>query len=153
MSKLSLELNVGISSFIWPLICILVYKHHIFTPTSDMYFHTRHNLDGVNLVDKQRSLSTVPPVTGSFFTILFKKILYAISPFIPSLIHLLTGNMVKMKLIRHSLTWYILIEQLLCAQHHSWWYADAAFALIRSHFGKVSCIEVTYFHRFKEESF
>lgn len=40
MSKLFLELNVGISPFTWPFICMLMYKYHIFTPTSDVHFLT-----------------------------------------------------------------------------------------------------------------
>lgn len=54
MNKLFLELNFGITSFIWPFICILVYKHHIFTPSSDTYFHAMHHLDSTNLVDKKK---------------------------------------------------------------------------------------------------
>lgn len=40
--------------------------------------------------------------------------------FIHSLIHSLTANMVKTKLIIHSLTQHVLIGQLLCIQHPSW---------------------------------
>lgn len=45
MNKLFLELNFSTTSFIWPLLCILVYKHHIFTPLSGMHFHTIHHVD------------------------------------------------------------------------------------------------------------
>lgn len=40
MNKLLLELDFWSTSFIWPLICILVYKHHIFTASFDTCFHT-----------------------------------------------------------------------------------------------------------------
>lgn len=79
MDKLSLELNFYNTSFIWPLICILVYKHtYLQQALTHVFIHL-----------SSRCLWT----SRSFFTLCRKTL--SISPFFHSLMDLVTLNMFK----------------------------------------------------------
>lgn len=77
MNKRSLELNFSSTSFIWPLICNLVYKHHILHQA--LVHVALHHSDSAMPLDRQKSLAALLPYIGRFLSKHFRKI-YCISP-------------------------------------------------------------------------